>query len=156
MQVELKRIQRETAVTFLLVTHDQEEALSLSDRIAVMDGGRILQIGTPADIYERPRSRFVADFMGANVLPGALIGHAAPYVAIRPERVTVTRQRKGAALPGRVVSSTFLGARTACTIALPGGTTLLAEREEPPRRGGAAWRPRGLQAAGRGAVALDA
>ena len=88
MQVELKRLQRETGITFVLVTHDQEEALSMSDRIAVMQAGRIMQLGAPAEIYERPVTRFVADFIGeANVLPGALFGHAAPFVAIRPERI---------------------------------------------------------------------
>ena len=124
MQVELKRIQRETGVTFLLVTHDQEEALSMSDRIAVMDGGRILQLGTPAEIYERPRSRFVADFMGANVLPGASVGMTAGDIAIRPEHVVVVRKAIGrmsssspaqdtGQLPGHVESVTYLGARRA-------------------------------------------
>ena len=64
MQLELKRLNREVGATFVYVTHDQEEALTMSDRIAVMNEGRILQIGTPAEIYERPRNRFVADFIG--------------------------------------------------------------------------------------------
>ncbi len=88
MQAELKRIQRETGITFVLVTHDQEEALSMSDRVAVMEAGRVLQLGPPDAIYERPNCRFVADFIGeANVLPGALVGLASPFAAIRPERV---------------------------------------------------------------------
>src|SRR5262249_60012613 len=62
MQLELKRLQNEVGITFVFVTHDQHEALTMSDRIAVMRGGRILQIGTPEEIYERPTSRFVADF----------------------------------------------------------------------------------------------
>ncbi len=131
MQIELKRLQRETGITFLLVTHDQEEALSMSDRIAVMDHGRIEQIGTSAAIYARPRSRFVADFMGANILPGALVAGATRDVAIRPEHVVV--QCEGSAgLPGRVIATTFLGARTACVVALDDGTTIKAERDDLP------------------------
>ena len=64
MQIELKRLQHETGITFIFVTHDQEEALTMSDRIAVMSAGRILQVGTPRDIYDRPAERFVADFIG--------------------------------------------------------------------------------------------
>jgi spermidine/putrescine transport system ATP-binding protein len=64
MQIELKRLQHETGITFIFVTHDQEEALTMSDRLAVMDKGRILQVGSPRDIYERPAQRFVADFIG--------------------------------------------------------------------------------------------
>lgn len=66
MQVELKQTQREQGISFIYVTHDQEEALVLSDRIAVMDGGRIAQLGTPEEVFERPASRFVAEFVGAN------------------------------------------------------------------------------------------
>jgi putative spermidine/putrescine transport system ATP-binding protein len=74
MQVELKRLQREIGITTIYVTHDQEEALTMSDRIAVMRGGRIEQIGGPLDIYERPRSPFVADFIGTtNLLRGRLV-----------------------------------------------------------------------------------
>src|SRR6201989_2561072 len=64
LQVELKRIQNEVGITFVYVTHDQDEALSMSDRIAVMDAGRVLQVGTPRDVYEEPESRFVAGFVG--------------------------------------------------------------------------------------------
>lgn len=119
MQIELKRIQRETGITFLLVTHDQEEALSMSDRIAVMNGGRVLQVGAPRDIYDLPRSRFVADFMGANVLPGALVGVAAPFVAIRPEKILLTPDGPG--LPGRIMETTYFGATTTCVVALDDG-----------------------------------
>ena len=73
MQVELKRVQKEAGITFIFVTHDQEEALTLSDRIAVMSAGKILQVGTPNDIYERPQHQFVAQFIGdINFLPGHL------------------------------------------------------------------------------------
>jgi spermidine/putrescine transport system ATP-binding protein len=73
MQLELKALQREVGLTFIYVTHDQEEALTMSDRIAVMDGGRVLQVADPQSLYERPASRFVADFIGvSNFLPGAV------------------------------------------------------------------------------------
>ena len=79
MQFELKRIQREVGITFVYVTHDQEEALTMSDRIAVMNGGRIEQIGTPVDIYARPATVFVAGFIGqANLWPCRVVGAAAP------------------------------------------------------------------------------
>ena len=75
MQLELKRIQREVGITFIFVTHDQGEALTMSDRIAVMSRGRVEQIGTPEEIYGRPASIFVAGFIGsANLLPGRLEG----------------------------------------------------------------------------------
>src|SRR5690606_7589502 len=64
MQIELKRLQHETGITFIFVTHDQEEALTMSDRIAVMSAGKILQVGAPREIYDRPAERFVADFIG--------------------------------------------------------------------------------------------
>jgi spermidine/putrescine transport system ATP-binding protein len=74
MQIELKRLQNETGITFVFVTHDQEEALTMSDRVAVMKGGRILQIGTPREIYDHPDERFVADFIGdTNFLAGELV-----------------------------------------------------------------------------------
>jgi spermidine/putrescine transport system ATP-binding protein len=73
LQVELKRIQSEVGITFVYVTHDQEEALTMSDRIAVMNAGRVEQLGTPEELYERPRTRFVADFIGtSNFLSGAI------------------------------------------------------------------------------------
>jgi spermidine/putrescine transport system ATP-binding protein len=72
--VELKRVQVEVGITFVYVTHDQEEALALSDRIAVMNRGRIEQLGTPEELYDRPRSRFVADFIGtSNLLTGSVL-----------------------------------------------------------------------------------
>ncbi len=137
MQVELKRIQRETGITFVLVTHDQEEALSMSDRIAVMNHGRVLQLGRPEDIYERPVSRFVADFIGeANVLPGDLVGlPEAAFAAIRPERVELVLGRPGEiGLAGRVVEVTYLGAVTSCAVVLDAGPTIKAERRDLPGR----------------------
>ncbi|HEY7749461.1 MAG TPA: ABC transporter ATP-binding protein [Aestuariivirgaceae bacterium] len=75
MQIELKRLQHETGITFIFVTHDQEEALTMSDRLAVISGGRVLQIGSPHDIYDRPQNRFVANFIGeTNFLEGSIAG----------------------------------------------------------------------------------
>jgi spermidine/putrescine transport system ATP-binding protein len=134
MQTELKRLQRETGITFVLVTHDQEEALSMSDRIAVMQAGRIVQLGTPADIYERPRTRFVADFIGeANVLPGGMVGSAAHFVAIRPERVALTTDPDAAgALAGVIADVTYLGADTVCEVTLADGTSIKAVLRDRP------------------------
>ena len=77
MQIELQDLQRSLGITFVLVTHDQEEALSLSDRICVMRDGRIVQVGTPQELYDRPANRYVADFVGtSNFLPGEIAGRA--------------------------------------------------------------------------------
>ncbi|MFC6065202.1 ABC transporter ATP-binding protein [Streptomyces ochraceiscleroticus] len=94
MQTELKQIQRTTGITFLLVTHDQEEALTMSDRVAVLDGGRIAQTGPPLEIYDRPATAFVAGFVGVtNLVRGAaaqrLTGRPGTY-SIRPERIRIT------------------------------------------------------------------
>jgi spermidine/putrescine transport system ATP-binding protein len=83
MQLELKTIQREVGITFIYVTHDQEEALTMSDRIAVMSQGKLLQVGTAQVIYERPQSRFVADFIGeTNYLEGSVLREDAPFVEV--------------------------------------------------------------------------
>ena len=75
LQVELKRIQREVGITFVYVTHDQEEALTMSDRIAIMNRGEVEQIGSPEDVYERPATPFVAGFIGvSNLMPGTVTG----------------------------------------------------------------------------------
>ncbi|MER3485129.1 MAG: spermidine/putrescine ABC transporter ATP-binding protein [Chloroflexota bacterium] len=97
MQLELKRLNREVGATFLYVTHDQEEALTMSDRIAVMSEGRILQVGTPAEIYERPNSRFVADFIGqTNFLEGTCIQQVGGECEIDVPGVGVVRGRQAA------------------------------------------------------------
>jgi spermidine/putrescine transport system ATP-binding protein len=84
MQFELKQLNRETGATFIYVTHDQEEALTMSDRIAVMNEGRMLQLGTPADVYEHPADRFVADFIGqSNLIPGTLVGRNGDHASVR-------------------------------------------------------------------------
>jgi spermidine/putrescine transport system ATP-binding protein len=94
LQVELKRVQTEVGITFVYVTHDQEEALTMSDRIAVMNHGRVEQLGTPEELYERPRTRFVADFIGTtNLLSGSVVSTGAGTALVRlasGERCVVT------------------------------------------------------------------
>jgi putative spermidine/putrescine transport system ATP-binding protein len=93
MQVELKALQRNLGITFVFVTHDQGEALSMADRVAIFNEGKIVQVGAPQEIYERPRTRFVADFVGSsNVLPPAFVaktGGPAKWVSLRPEKITL-------------------------------------------------------------------
>ena len=129
MQVELKNIQKATGITFVFVTHDQEEALSMSDTVVVMSEGRIQQIGTPVDIYDEPTNAFVADFIGeSNILDGVMLedrkvsfaGHVFDCVdagfgkrepvdvVVRPEDVDIVSEEKGM-LRGVVTSVTFLG-----------------------------------------------
>jgi spermidine/putrescine transport system ATP-binding protein len=147
MQQELKRIHREVGVTFIYVTHDQEEALTMSDRIAVMNHGRIEQLDSPAGIYERPASRFVTGFIGlTNLLRGVVearegravvvrIGSGARLraeaadsavagaevdIAIRPEKIQMTTERPPAAdncLEGRVVDFVYQGMTTEYQVA---------------------------------------
>jgi spermidine/putrescine transport system ATP-binding protein len=152
MQVELKQLQERVGITFVYVTHDQEEALTMSDRIAVMDGGRLLQIGTPEEIYARPRTRFVADFIGdTNLLRATADGpgharfpdgtrirleHEAAAgadltVAIRPEHVGLRRADSERdlsldAIHGEVTLVTFLGNATLYEVTGDGG--------DPPTR----------------------
>jgi putative spermidine/putrescine transport system ATP-binding protein len=93
MQEELKALQKKLGITFVFVTHDQGEALSMADRVAIFNEGKIIQVGSPADIYERPHSRFVADFVGSsNVLSptfAASHGGAAKWTSLRPEKIGV-------------------------------------------------------------------
>jgi spermidine/putrescine transport system ATP-binding protein len=128
MQTELKRLQRETGITFVLVTHDQEEALAMSDRIAVMSAGSVLQIGEPKQIYEYPVNRFVADFIGeSNVMPGHIFGgETASVISVRPERIELfcaSNARQGRA-SGTIVSVTFLGLDTLYEVELERGGRL--------------------------------
>jgi len=118
MQAELKTLQRDVGITFVFVTHDQEEALTMSDRIAVVNEGKIAQVGTPSDLYEQPTDEFVANFVGtSNVLDAEtsdrLFGRSQPCT-IRPERLRLrvgqeASGSEGAELAGRVVESTYLG-----------------------------------------------
>jgi putative spermidine/putrescine transport system ATP-binding protein len=152
LRKEIRDIQRELGTTSLFVTHDQVEALTMSDRIAVLNAGRIEQVGTPEDVYERPASRFVADFIGrANFLPAevvasdsagsqlaigeagsALVAQAAPLgrpvsVMVRPHRVRLERGPGEDGLRGRVVGITYLGDLIQYEVDLA-GARLIAEQ----------------------------
>ena len=127
MQVELKQLQKELGVTLVFVTHDQEEALAMSDRIAVMNEGRIEQVGTPGDIYDRPLTRFVADFIGDINLIDQPDGRA---LALRPERIRLG----GGPLAGRIETASFLGGQTLYRITLDDGRSLLAKENNPAGR----------------------
>jgi putative spermidine/putrescine transport system ATP-binding protein len=108
MQEELKSLQRQLGITFVFVTHDQGEALSMADRVAVFNQGRIVQVGSPEDIYYRPEVPFVADFVGSsNILPPILTGLSA-LAAIRPEALRLT----DTGTPATVTAVNFLGAAT--------------------------------------------
>jgi spermidine/putrescine transport system ATP-binding protein len=107
MQLELKHLQQRVGITFVYVTHDQEEALTMSDRIAVMDQGRVLQVGPPTLIYERPNCRFVADFIGeANFLDGRVVDTAdgLATVALAGDAMTVRGLAQGDMVPGQAVT----------------------------------------------------
>jgi spermidine/putrescine transport system ATP-binding protein len=124
MQSELKRLQGETGIAFVLVTHDQEEALAMSDRIALMRDGNILQVGGPRDIYDNPATTFVADFIGeSNLVPGASIGRASTItVSVRPENVSVAAAAGG--LTGTLAAVTYLGLDTVYDATLKDGTRI--------------------------------
>ena len=95
MQIELKRIQQEVGITFVYVTHDQEEALTMSDRLAVFNAGRIEQVGTPAEVYEHPETEFVAGFVGiSNVLERPVNGQQSRFT-VRPEKIRVLEEQRG-------------------------------------------------------------
>lgn len=145
MQEELKALQKQLGITFVFVTHDQGEALSMANRVAIFNDGKIVQAGSPADVYERPRSRFVADFVGSsNVLPpefASLHGGKAAWTSLRPEKIRIPLA--GVVLPagqysvtGRVVSVQYQGANTRIiadvhgtrlAAATPGGSVPLQE-----------------------------
>lgn len=133
MQAELEALQRRLGITFLYVTHDQEEALAMSDRIAVFQHGRIEQIGTPEEIYERPRSRFVATFVGvSNILEGEaaerLLGERGAFV-LRPERVFVGPPAGvEIAIEGVLLDVQYHGATRRLRVEVGDGVELLVER----------------------------
>ena len=130
MQIELKTIQHEVGITFIFVTHDQEEALSMSNRIAVFNGGRIEQIGHPAELYERPRTPFVAQFVGtSNILEGAAAAAitGAPHLfAVRPEKIRLIEPDTPTPdfmlhADGAIRDVVYLGLSTRYTVALDAG-----------------------------------
>jgi putative spermidine/putrescine transport system ATP-binding protein len=140
MQDELKALQRRLGITFVFVTHDQSEALSMADSLAVFNAGKIAQIGTPSQIYSQPRTRFVADFVGSsNLLPPALtltLGGPARWSSLRPEALRLvqtgpktgpkTAPQTGPFLTGTVTALRYLGATTRVTIMTQGGQEVAA------------------------------
>jgi ABC-type Fe3+/spermidine/putrescine transport system ATPase subunit len=154
MRVELRRLHRELGITTVYVTHDQEEAMALSSRLAVLDRGEVIQVGTPAEVYRRPRTRFVAEFLGAaNLLPGRFeagptvqavvlddgvgltvsgveLEHGTPVLClVRPAVIqrAAPEARVANRLFATVVGAVYLGGRWDCELALAGGLVLRAE-----------------------------
>jgi putative spermidine/putrescine transport system ATP-binding protein len=142
MQVELKAIQREVGITFVFVTHDQEEALTMSDRIVVFNDGRIEQVGASSEIYERPATTFVAGFVGtSNLLEGeaarAVIGTTGAF-SIRPEKIRVAMVAETAADDERSATGTvrevvYVGSATRFVVALDSGGQLIALQQNSHR-----------------------
>jgi putative spermidine/putrescine transport system ATP-binding protein len=138
MQLELKAIQREVRITFVYVTHDQEEALTMSDRLAVFNRGRIEQLGTPADLYERPATAFVAGFVGtSNLLRGdaakALVGAEGLYT-VRPEKIRLAEHGAPVAddevgADGTIRNVVYLGPDTRYIVALDAGSDLVVTEQ---------------------------
>ncbi|ACE92869.1 spermidine/putrescine ABC transporter ATP-binding protein [Rhizobium phaseoli] len=124
MQEELKSLQRALGITFVFVTHDQGEALSMADRVAVFNNGNIVQEGTPQDIYRRPRTRFVADFVGSSnvIAPDlmAALGGEKRWASLRPEAIRLA----GDGIEATVEHASFLGAATRLGVDLRGGSRL--------------------------------
>ena len=136
MQVELKVIQHEVGITFIYVTHDQQEALSMSDRIAVFNRGRVEQVGRPAELYSKPASSFVANFVGtSNHVSGdlarRLFGEDGTYV-VRPERIAIGRRPEGDAggrsATGRIREVLFLGSDSRYLVDLDSGGAFIVTR----------------------------
>jgi putative spermidine/putrescine transport system ATP-binding protein len=130
MQIELKRIQQEVGITFVYVTHDQEEALTMSDRVAVFDEGRIQQVGTPAEVYERPASAFVAGFVGVS----NVIERDGRKFAVRPEKIRMSNTgsvpAEGShAETGRIRDVVYAGMVTRYVVQLDGGGELQVVRQ---------------------------
>jgi putative spermidine/putrescine transport system ATP-binding protein len=130
MQLELKRIQREIGITFVFVTHDQEEALTMSDRLVVLNHGRIEQVGTPVEVYERPGSEFVAGFIGVS----NLLERGGRRFTIRPEKVRLlgpgeTPPADAHVERGRVEEVVYLGVLTRYSVALEAGGVLTVARQ---------------------------
>ncbi len=163
MQIELKRLQRETGITFVFVTHDQEEALTMSDRIGVMSNGTLQQVGTAKEIYTRPKNRFVASFIGetnflaakaegvqARLASGDVIDLAAPTtgdvtLTVRPEQVRLAALGEAGALPATITNLVYFGTDTHVHLALSDGTEVTARVQSPAT--GDAGLERGAKAA---------
>jgi spermidine/putrescine transport system ATP-binding protein len=156
MQVELKEIQREVGITFLYVTHDQEEALAMSDRIAVMDGGVVEQCGTPEEVYERPTKPFVAGFIGISNLmegtvddggvrlangahcvakvPGDAANGSTVQLSVRPEKIVLDELTDDMVrIPGTVAERVYVGTATQVIVELAGGLRVVALEQNTTR-----------------------
>ena len=149
MQIELKRLQQETGITFVFVTHDQEEALTMSDRIGVMSNGKLQQVGSAKEIYTKPKNRFVASFIGeTNFLParadgakarlasGDLVDLDAPTsgdvtLTVRPEQVRLVGAGDTGALAATITNLVYFGTDTHVHMALSDGTELTARVQSP-------------------------
>ena len=140
MQFEIRRIQSEVGITTLMVTHDQAEALSISDRVVVMQAGRVTQVDEPYRLYEHPRTRFISDFVGkANLLPGELDGAGVPQVhhcrdasltlSLRPEKIDLLDNGVGR-LQGRILTRYFLGSQWLYRIGTPLGELTVVRRND--------------------------
>jgi putative spermidine/putrescine transport system ATP-binding protein len=138
MQIELKSIQQQVGITFIYVTHDQEEALTMSDRLAVFNAGRIEQLGSPAEVYERPKTRFVAGFVGtSNLLTGdaaqAVLGRAGTFT-IRPEKIRLQEPNHPVAADetgavGVVQDVVYVGPDTRYVVTLDAGARLVVTQQ---------------------------
>lgn len=128
MQIELKELQREVGITFVFVTHDQEEALTMSDRIAVFNQGKIEQLGTPREVYENPRSPFVSEFVGQT----NKIVFDGKHVNIRPEFITVSKTAKfgDRTVSGTLHDAIFVGATTRYLVHTDLGQTIVSTQLE--------------------------
>jgi putative spermidine/putrescine transport system ATP-binding protein len=138
MQIELKAIQQQVGITFIYVTHDQEEALTMSDRLAVFNNGRIEQVGAPADVYERPATRFVAGFVGtSNLLTGevakAIVGEPGTFT-VRPEKIRLSEPEAPVgpdeiAALGHIRQVVYLGPDTRFYVPLDAGAELVVTQQ---------------------------
>jgi putrescine transport system ATP-binding protein len=159
--LELRALQRKTGAAFIMVTHDQQEALALADRIAVLEAGRVAQIGPPQEVYARPATRFVAHFLGAaNVLEGrmrdgvfesdeagSVIASGLPTetiaIALRAEQIRLTSADEAPCITGILEDAAFRGEDWLLIIRLPGGASLRVVHDAlPPAQGsivGVAW-----------------
>jgi putative spermidine/putrescine transport system ATP-binding protein len=149
MQIELKRIQQEVGITFIYVTHDQDEALTMSDRIAVFSHGRIDQVGTPVEVYEHPQTEFVAGFVGVS----NMLERDGRRFTVRPEKIRLLAEGQEPAAGEKTESGVlrevvYLGSVTRYIVDLDAGGVLTVVRqnvgdveEEKGRRVQLAWRP---------------
>jgi ABC-type Fe3+/spermidine/putrescine transport system ATPase subunit len=146
---ELVRLQEQLGLTFIVVTHDQEEAMSMATRLAVMNAGRIVQTGTPHQLYEQPATRFVADFIGiANILEAGTTDGRGRWLALRPEKIALGVERPNAShtISGRIIDIAYEGGRSLYRVAVEGGRVLIVSStnvvrtaEGPFRRGQDVW-----------------